>query len=335
MSKKKNILKLDSSLGKVRRRYKGYAAAEEQKRKLVLYAAAGLVAALLVMLAIWGVGTVIAEIIAPDKVTATSPMEEKAMTEEDATVMMVLKLSDDHTAVEHMVLTRFDPMDNRVYVAGIMPGLQYKDRTLGDIFAEGGAAQVAEAVADIVDCDRVYTVTMDYTSLRKVVNVFGGVTITVPYAIKYDSPNNDRNLNVAPGTREYTGWEIARLLNYPYWNGGEQEQLYMYAMVASRIINEHLRYTETIKLKNILNNIYDEADADITMTEFQHKARGLLHLCEVNRQLAELNEDAEEKQELAVIVDVWPEQTENGLEYTGRNRDIMIAAFGRRHAAEE
>ena len=334
MNKKKNILKLDSSLGKVRRRYKGYAAAEEQKRKLVLYAAAGLVGALLVMLAIWGVGTVIAEIIAPDKVTASSPMEEKAMTEEDATVMMVFKLSDDHTAVEHMVLTRFDPMDSRVYVAGLSPGLQYGDSTLADIFVEGGEASVAEAVAEMVDCDRVYTVSVDYTSLRKVINIFGGVTITVPYAIKYDSPNNDRNLNVAPGTREYTGWEIARLLNYPYWNGGEQEQLYMYAMVASRIINEHLRYTETIRLKNILNNIYDEADADITMTEFQHKARGLLHLCQVNRQLAE-NGETEENRELAVIVDVWPEQTENGLEYTGKNRDIMIAAFGRRHAAED
>ncbi len=328
MSKKKHILKLDSSLGKVRRRYKGYAAAEEQKRKLVLYAAAGLVGALLVMLSIWGVGTVVAEIIAPDKVTATSPMEEKDMTEDDATVMMVFKLSDDHTAVEHMVLTRFDPMDSRVYVAGISPRLQYEDKTLGELFVEGGTTLVAQAMADIVDCDRVYTVTVDYTSMRKVINIFGGVTITIPYAIKYDSPNNDRNLNVAPGTREYTGWEIARLLNYPYWNGGEQEQLYMYAMVASRIISEHLNYSEAVRLKNILNNVYDEADADITMTEFQSKTKGLLHLCEVNRHL-------EEGSELAVIVDIWPEQTENGLEYTGKNRDYMIAAFGRRHAAEE
>lgn len=328
MSKKKNILKLDSSLGKVRRRYKGYAAAEEQKRKLVLYAAAGLVAALVLMLAVWGVGTVVAEIIAPDKVTATSPMEEREMGEEDATVMLVLKLSDDHDAVEHMVLTRFDPMDNRVYVAGISPRLLCGEKTLGEHFTEGGSSQVAQALAELVDCDRVFTVSVDYTSMRKVINIFGGVTITVPYAIKYDSPNNDRNLNVAPGTREYTGWEIARLLNYPYWNGGEQEQLYMYAMVAGRIISEHLNYSETIKLKNILNNVYDEAEADITMTEFQSKAAGLLHLCSVNRQLAEGSE-------LAVVVDVWPEETENGLEYTGKNYDIMLAAFGRRYAAED
>ncbi|MBE6758734.1 MAG: hypothetical protein E7554_01400 [Ruminococcaceae bacterium] len=328
MSKKKDILKLDSSLGKVRRRYKGYAAAEEQKRKLVLYAAAGLVGLLVIMLAVWGVGTVITEIIAPEKVTATSPMEEKEMGEEDALVMLVLKLSDDHTAVENMVLTRFDPMDSRVYVAGVSPRVLCGEKTLAEHFAEGGNTQVAQALAEMVDCDRVYTVSVDYTSMRKVINIFGGVTITVPYAIKYDSPNNDRNLNVAPGTREYTGWEIARLLNYPNWNGGEQEQLYMYAMVASRIINEHLNFNEAVKLKNILNNVYDEADADITMTEFQAKTPGLLQLCAINRQLAEGSE-------LAVIVDVWPEETDNGLEYTGENRDIMMAAFGRRYAAEE
>jgi|GEM_PF-1747074 len=330
MSKKKDLLRLDASLGKVRRRYKGYAAAEEQKRKLVLYAGAALVAVLTVMLAAWGIGTVVADIIAPEeKVTATSPVEEKEMTEADAMNVLVLKLDDEHKTVESMVLTRFDPMDSRVYVTGISPRVKSGNRTLGEYFAEDGAEGVAAAVAELVDCDRVMTISVDYVSTRKVINIFGGATLTIPYAIKYDSPNNDRNLNVAPGTREYTGWEIARLLNYPDWNGGEQEQLYMYATVAAQIINENLYYTESVRLRSILNRIYDEAESNITMTDFQQHSTGLLYLCKVNSLLAEGSE-------LAVIVDIWPEELADGsLEYTGEDLDHLCAAFGRSAPAEE
>lgn len=330
MSKKKDLLRLDGSLGKVRRRYKGYAAAEEQKRKIVLYAGAVMVAVLMVMLAAWGIGTVVAEIIAPDeKVTATSPMEAKEMTEEDAMNVLVLKLDDEHNTVESMVITRFDPVDSRVYVAGLSPRIKHGDRTLGEYFIEGGAEKLAEAVAELVDCDKVFTISVDYVSTRKVINIFGGITLTIPYAIKYDSPNNDRNLNVAPGTREYTGWEIARLLNYPDWNGGEQEQLYMYATVVNQIINEKLYYTESVRLRSVLNRIYDEADSDITMTDFQRHTAGLLYLCSINGKLAE---DAQ----LSVIVDVWPDEQGDGtLEYSGDNLKIMCAAFGRSAPAED
>ena len=147
MNKKKDLLRLDGGLGKVRRRYKGYAAAEEQKRKLVLYSAAALVGALFIMLAVWGVGTVITEIIAPDKVTATSPVEAKEMTDDDATVVLAFKLSDDNKQVEHMVLSRFDPIDSRVYVMGLSPRVIHDGKTLGEYFIDGGADAVTEATS--------------------------------------------------------------------------------------------------------------------------------------------------------------------------------------------
>lgn len=327
--KKKHMLKLDSSLGKVGRQYRGMAAVEERRRKIPLYAGAVLVGFLVVLLAILGIGTVIAEIIAPDKVTATSAAEERAMTDEDAMVLLVLKLSDDHTSVEHMVLSRLDPIDGRAYVCGISPRVVYEDMTLGEYFVQGGTSGLADAVAGLMDCHKVYTLSVDYTSMRKVINIFGGATITVPYAIKYDSPNNDRNLNVAPGTREYTGWEIARLLNYPNWKGGEQEQLYMYAMVVSRLIDENINYTESDQIKKVLNRLYEEAETDITMTDFQHQTAGLMYMCSVNRQLSD-------ESSLSVIVEVWPEEQSDGtLAYSEESLEMLHIAFGRRNIADD
>ena len=327
--KKKHMLKLDSSLGKVGRQYRGMAAAEERRRKVPLYASAIIIAVLVVLLAVLGVVTVVAEIIAPDKGTATSAAEERQLGDEDAMVVLVLKLSDDHTALEHMVLTRFDPIDSRVYVCGLSPRVMYDGDTLGDCFAGGGTSAVAKAVAGLVDCDRVFTLSVDYTSMRKVINIFGGATITVPYAIKYDSPNNDRNLNVAPGTREYTGWEIARLLNYPGWEGGEREQLSMYAMVVNSIINENLNYSDASRMKDVLNRLYDEADTDITMTDFQRQSAGLMYLCSVNSQLGKGGG-------ASVVVDIWPDECADGsLEFSQDDLKLMRIAFGRRTPAED
>ncbi len=327
--RKKDMLKLDSSLGKVRRRNSGFAAAEERRRKMVLHAVAIFIGVLVVMLAALGIGTVVAEIIAPDKVTVGSAPEARKMTDEDATVMLALKLSDDHKAVEHMVLTRLDPIDSRVYVCALSPRVIYDDLTLGERFAQSGAEGLAEAVAGLVDCEKVYTLSVDYTSMRKVINIFGGATITVPYAIKYDSPNNDRNLNVAPGTREYTGWEIARLLNYPYWKGGEREQLGMYAMVVNSIINENLYYTETEQMKKVLGKLYEHADTDMTMTDFQRQSAGLLYLCSINSQLSETSS-------ISLVVDVWPEEQPDGtLVFSEEGLETLNIAFGRRNMIED
>jgi len=329
MSRKKQLLKLDNSLGKVGRRRKSFASDDERRRQIALYAGAILVGVLVVLLAGLGIGTVVAEIIAPDKVTASSPAEQKALGDEDAMVVLALKLSDDHSVVENMVLVRLDPIDSRGYVCGLSPRVVHNDRQLGDYFVSGGAAELAGAVAELVDCEKVYTLSVDYTSMRKVINIFGGATITVPYAIKYDSPNNDRNLNVAPGTREYTGWEIARLLNYPNWVGGEQEQAGMYAMVVNSLINENMDYSQSDQLKKVLNKLYDEADTDITMTDFQRQSAGLLYMCSVNRQL-------DKDGELSVIVDVWPdERSDGGLEYGEEDMRLLRAAFGRRTPAED
>ena len=251
------------------------------------------------------------------------------MTDDDAMVVLALKLSDDHQQLEHMVLSRLDPIDGRAYVCGLSPRVAYEGKTLGEYFAQEGTEALAGAVAGLVDCDRVFTLTVDYVTMRKVINIFGGATITVPYAIKYDSPNNDRNLNVAPGTREYTGWEIARLLNYPDWDGGEREQLGMYAMVVNSIINENLRYTESDQLKRVLEKIYEEAETDITMTDFQHKSVGLLYLCSLNSQLSE-------NSRLSVVVDVWPEeQTDGTLVFNKEGEKTLRLAFGRRNITED
>lgn len=329
MNRKKDMLKLDSSLGKVGRRYRGFAAAEERKRKIVLYSAAIVVAVLVALLAALGIGTIVAEIIAPDKVTAGSEAEEKQMGDEDAMVVLAVKLSDDHSEVEHMVLTRLDPIDSRAYVCALSPRVVCNDVRLGDYYVSDGIDALAQAVAELVGCEKVYTISVDYTSMRKVINIFGGATITIPYAIKYDSPNNDRNLNVAPGTREYTGWEISRILNYPYWEGGEREQLYMYAMVVNSLLNENMYYSGSEQLRNILNKIYDHADTDISMTDFQRQSAGLLYMCSVNDRLSE-------DSTLSVIVDAWPEERPDGsLEFTGDSYKLLRAAFGRRGEAED
>lgn len=319
MRRKKNILVLNAGVGKVTRRYKGLVTREDVRRKFVFFAGVLFVGLLMLALIIWGVASVVTEIIAPDKESAVYAGEEETYGDADSLSLLAIKLSDDSSAIEQMVLSRFEAAEGGVYICGLSPRVAYRGKTFGEYFAEGGTAALTEAVAGFVGCERIYAASMTYTQLRRVINVFGGVTITVPYDINYKSPEGDRNIVAAAGTREYTGWELARLLGYPGWQGGEREQSYMYATVVANLLNERLRYETVDELKNVLRRLDDECTIEINMTDFQFRSRGLLHL-------ASLNDG-----EIAAAFDVWPRENADGtLEYGGDDLELIKAAFADR-----
>lgn len=330
MSKKKHILVLDERLGKVKRRGRGSFTAEDVRRRIALYVGAGVVGVLALLLIVFGVGTVITEIIAPDKVPATAPVREEEFGEADSLAVLTLKLTDDRSAVDKMVISRFEPTESRVYCCGLSPSLLYGERTLGEYYAEEGVQALTDALADMLDCSRVFTFTLTYNEMRHVIRIFDGVTVTVPYMINYTSPNGDRNINVAAGTRVYTGGELSRLLEYPGWVGGEREHLLMYTSVVAQIINENLNCTSSDKLKEILFELSETAETDITSTDFQHCANGLVYLCSINRSLTADDEP------LAAVLDLWPSETDGEGRLVLSDDDLLHlrAAFGKRESTK-
>lgn len=282
---KKNLIIIDDAIGMSIRRggnRKRYANFTDRQRDNFLKLFIGFVVPVLVVVAVWGFVSVAAEIMQPDVNDAINPSgtgdSEIVFDNSDSLSLLIIKVSDDRKEAQQFLLVRFQPSESHVYVSSFDINTLVRGVTLAQRYETGGAADCAQSLASLIGCKNIYTATLTYNNLKKIVTKIGGITITVPYSINYQSPNNDRNLNVAAGTRLYEGGETARLLNYPHWEGGAKEGRLLHQAVLCTAINEQFYGLDQEELQNLFSLFYSNCTSDLTMGIYQRASTGLVYL---------------------------------------------------------
>lgn len=323
--RKKNIVVLDNSIGKVRRSKRMFISREEVHRNLAGRAILILLATFAGLFGLLGIVSVATDIMRPEIENQLPGVSEEAakFDDKDSLVLAAIKL-DDEDIPEKLVLIRFEPSEERIYVSGIHMNTLSGEMTLAEHYARGETAQLSRALAELVDCDTVYTMLINYVQQRKLINYFEGITLTLEYDITYQSPNNDRNLNVVAGTRLYTGWETARLLNYPDWEGGEAEHLDMYTYVMTQFLSQNFKGFDEKSLQKFFAHVCAYSIIDIPTNSFHKANAGLLHLSHVNNG------------ETAMSVDLSPTLNEdNNYVFEDDALLLLQAVFGDRDVQGE
>ena len=329
--KSKTLLITGNNLGKVYRTKSNWKPPGYYQRRTVIIFTAVILSLVALTAGIWGIAMVATDIMRPnveeeELPTALDDLNEAAYSfaDPDAMDVLAIKVSDDLKKPEYCMLMRFEPSEERVYITDIRTDLMLGERTLAGWFTEYGVEEMATHLAEYIDCDRVFTVRFTYTQTRLLLNDFGGVEITVPYAISYQSPNNDRNLNVAAGTRLYTGGETARLLNYPNWKGGEAEHRKMYCHVVGAFVSQLLSPKRS---EGFINEDYlkllSGTECDIGRTDINAKSAGLTYLAHSNTGA------------LTMFVDVEKNDNGGASGYTEEGFALLQAVFGRRDEIEK
>ncbi|MBQ4313260.1 MAG: hypothetical protein IJC18_03515 [Clostridia bacterium] len=324
--RRKSLIITDSRAGKVYRRSGPAATADQRRRRLVMNSTAALLAAVIVILIVWGLVSVIADIMKPEPIESQVPIDEAAaqFSDIDSLCILVTKLSDDKTVPEQTMIARFEPSEARVYVNGLPRNLTIDGSSLAEHYARGGTAGLSSAVAKLIDVEQICPISFTYDDIKPIINVFDTVTVTVPYGINYTSPDGSRNIITAVGTREWTGGELARLLNYPNWEGGEREHLHMYTSVLVNLINENATWKSAERLKADFVGINAAANVEIPMGVYHMASDGLLYLAERN------------DGKIAVDMDIRPVDREDGTcVYSGDSLTQLRAVFGRRDLPED
>ncbi len=318
--RRKNMVVLGGTFGKVSRTKRMFVSREEVRRQQAGRATIILVALIAILSAIFGVLKIVTDISRPEIENQLPGVSSEAANynDNDALTLAVIKLDDD-SIPEKLVLTRFEPSEERIYVSGVPLDTIAGDSTLAEHYAAGGDTALEDALEELTDCDRVFVLKYNYIQLRKLINYYDGVKLTLDYGIDYTSPNNDRNLNVVAGTRLFTGWEIARLLNYPDWEGGESEHLYMYAYVLSEFFGQNFKgYTEK-SLQKFFGHVCAYSNNDISTNTFHLVNAGLLHLSDMN------------DGDISMLVELKPTQNSDGRYiFEGDELLLLQAVFGDR-----
>ena len=133
-------------------------------------------------------------------------------------------------------------------------------------------ADLIEEVFNIYIDDYVY---VKPSSLRKVVDYFGGVTIDVPYLMKYSDPTQDLEINIKKGVQTLDGKAAEGFVRYrqgvnekgKYKSIGDIERKNNQVAFAKAFVEQHLNLKNLGKIITIFNDLNSYIDTSVDSKE--------------------------------------------------------------------
>ncbi len=207
--------------------------------------------------------------------------DEYVYSEKDSLTVLIALTNDNANEVNHLILMRIDPSrwnDGNGYGVCFMslpPEMEIDGVTLDYRYALGGTAECARVIKEISGAGEIYSATVNYKTLRGLIQVVGGVTVTVEHDINYVSPKGDRNFSTAAGTREFNGSEGARLLYCDEWPGGVEEQRLVICRAFASIANKLITRKNSSYLDYYFNKITNAVSTTVSAGAYQEIKTGL------------------------------------------------------------
>lgn len=214
------------------------------------------------------------------------PTQEVEKVEEERNDIMFLLMGVDAndiayskgTRTDTMMLTNVDldtgkisilsiPRDTRTTVRGI------QDK-INAAHAYEGAEYAVEVTAALLDIDLEYFVKVDYQIVQDVVNEIGGVTVEVPFDMKYydPTPNPPLNINIKKGERTLDGKNAHDFLRFRQNNYGtvgyadgdvgrtKTQQYFM-----KELVKQTLTPRNILKLPKLVETYFDNVETNIPL----------------------------------------------------------------------
>lgn len=207
--------------------------------------------------------------------------DEYIYSEKDSLTVLIAMTNDNATEAEHFILMRIDPSrwdegnGYGVCFMSLPPEMAVDGITLSRSYTLGGTAECARVLKEISGSREIYSATINYKTLRELIQVVGGITVTVEHDINYVSPKGDRNISTAAGTREFNGSEGARLLYCDDWPGGVEEQRLMLCRAFASIANKLITRKNSSYLDYYFNKITTAVSTTVSAGAYQEIKTGL------------------------------------------------------------
>lgn len=274
---KKNLVKLDTKTTRVERKRR-VVLPEQVASHLpqIIFISAAVVVVLVIMI-MSGISTITQDIlIRPGTVSSKVESEAIVLDEKDSLSVLIAKTETDSTGVQMFILMRIDPAENKVYLTTFDSQLVISEtgETMAERYRLGGASQCAKDMQKYFGAREIYSASVNYTTMKQLVNSLGGVELTVPYDINYQSEDVDKNIIVAKGTRTFAGGEVSRLLECPEWPGGEEERRLMHARTFASLANSTFVLNKSGRLESYYNKIFNSITTDVSAGVFQDMLPG-------------------------------------------------------------
>ena len=125
-----------------------------------------------------------------------------------------------------------------------------------------------------------YTVVMNLSGFKRIVDILGGVDVDVPFAMTYNDPDQGLYINIPAGHQHLDGNAAEGFVRYRYGYAladlGRQDaqKQFMFALIAK--MKSTLKITEAKRLSDVVGAIYSNVDTNVTLEKAIYFAKNLL-----------------------------------------------------------
>lgn len=229
------------------------------------------------------------------------PAQEEAMT-----ALVAIGQERPHT----FVLLGFEPFKGSLPVLALSPetllGQGENTQQLGEIYESDGMSGAIAAMAEKLGVSIERSARLTDEQLAALTDSFGPVEYVLPQKVEFR--NMGTALTLEAGVQRLSGSELAAVVTYGSYSGGELARTEIAAQVIARAINEYLPMVNNLETDDFYRRVTEHMQCDISYTDVAQRIQGA-------RFLVRLKDDAAQ----AVRPDRPMLSTDRGIEFNERS----------------
>ncbi len=223
-------------------------------------------------------------VVAEDPEIIEDPNEDKEPAEEEKNDILFLLMGVDAqdidesegTRTDTMMLTSIDLDTGKINIMSIprdtRTTVQGRQDKINAAHAYGGPVYAVKVVGDLLDIDLEYFVKVDYQIVQDVVNSIGGVTVEVPFNMKYRDPTAKPplNINIQKGVQTLDGKNAHDFLRFRHNNDltvgyadGDVGRTKAQQYFMKELVKQTMKPRNLLKLPMLIETYFDNVETNI------------------------------------------------------------------------
>ena len=193
--------------------------------------------------------------------------------EADALTLLLFGSERARSAADTFVLLRFDPVRAEVAVAVFPPGtvLNHNEReeTLSDVYRFGGAIYTRDALSAFLDIPIDRYARINISNFITAAAAVGSIEFELDEDITIQ--DGDLAVTLNAGVHLLDGRQIAMLIGYQNYPGGEAQRGQITSQLVSAIINQRIDVVNSTLLDRVFQTVINLVDTDITYSDYERR----------------------------------------------------------------
>ena len=180
---------------------------------------------------------------------------------------------------DFMMLAQYNPNTREVSLMSIprdtYVGTSSVDGKINSIYMYKYPEKVVKAVEEITGVDIQHYLIFNAKILRNIVNELGGVTVTVPFNMNYDDPDQNLYIHLKKGTQRLSGAQAEQFVRFRKNNNGggyangDVGRIATQQKFVKAMISEVLKVENIGKVGNLVKIALNGTDTDLTLDVLQ------------------------------------------------------------------